>query len=122
MDLSKACSQLPILLDAAMVPNASHTTAMVVKSQPHGDGSRKLVSSQVVHSIKTFSAMITQWECAPITLPQKLSHLVIQLLKTHPVATLLARPSHLLTMLLTRKRQAPTTALVETSLPSRPTS
>ena len=85
------------LLDAAMEPSASHTTATVVRLQPPGDGSRLLVSSLVVLSDKAHFATTTLCQSAPITLFLTLLLPAIKSLQLRPFVQILAKLTQPLT-------------------------
>jgi hypothetical protein len=115
--LSKLFSQLLIQPLAAMVPHASHSVAMVVKSQLHGTGSRRLVSFQVETMVKVNFAMTTLCQNALITLLSKVLQDATQSPQLTQFANQLAKPTPQLTTLQTKLRvpQATESAVLITS-------
>lgn len=105
-------------LDAAMEPNASHTIAMAVKLQLHGDGLRTLVLSLVVLMDRALSVLTTLCQNAPITLFQTLLPLAIKSLKSRLYVQALAKRTKLLITRLTSITLLPTTVLAVTLLQS----
>jgi hypothetical protein len=117
MVLSKHSFLLLIPLPAAMVLHASLSAAMVVKSQLHGTGSRRLVLLQEEISVKANFAMTTPCQNVPITLLLKVLPHATASPQLTQFANQLAKLTLLLTTLQTKLRvlQATESAVLITS-------